>query len=162
MVLRALDAEIRRRLSGAMNFGPDTRIAREQRTVGQRRPIFAYFGVKRITPARIDHQVICGVHPLHIWPKFGLPAQVQRQMHAQARRLGHRVNQMAEGCLAREGEVVAFGKPWLRHMNGIQTGKLPRKFRGPQPRRIDKQARSQTGTINRYQINSALRNAGVC
>ena len=71
-------------------------------------------------------------------------------MHAQARRLGHRVNQMAEGGLAREGEVVAFGKPWLGHMNRIQAGKLPRKLRGVQPRRIDEQAGSQTGTINRY------------
>ena len=75
------------------DFGPHARIAWQQRTVGQLRPVLAHLGVKSVAAARVHLQVGGVVDPLHIGPEFGLTAQVQREVNAQAGGLGHRINQ---------------------------------------------------------------------
>jgi hypothetical protein len=155
MLGRPLDQEVRRGLLGPADLGPDAGIARRQRAVRQGRPVLAHLGVEGVAARRIDHQVVGRPDPLHIGPKFGLPAEVNGEVHAQAGRLGHRVDQPPEGRTARQREVAALGKESGGHMAGVQPLELPRQRRRVQTGGIDHRGGSQLRAVIRYKNHSA-------
>jgi len=76
-------------------------------------------------------------------------------LHAQAGRLGHRVDQPPEGRTARQREVAALGKERRWHMAGVQPLELPRQRRREQTGGIDHRGGSQLRAVIRYQNHSA-------
>ena len=115
---RPCDDEVARRLARAAELGPDAGIGRQQRRIGQRRPVRADGlgkgrGARRVDPVVLFAQ---GRHryPLHVGPEAHLPAQVERHVHTQPGFVGHRIDQPREGRLARAGEVVAARPARLR------------------------------------------------
>ena len=122
---RPRDDEVARRLARAAELGPDAGIGRQQRRIGQRRPVRADGLGKGCGARRVDLVVLFaqGRHryPLHVGPEAHLPAQVERHVHTQPGFVGHRVDQPREGRLARAGEVVAARPARLRQRHGRQA-----------------------------------------
>src|SRR5260221_3815692 len=83
VLARALDLEVRRRLARPGGLRPDAGVARQQRAVGQPRPVAPDRGIEALGALRID-RVVDALDPLDIGPEARLPGHVERDVHAKA------------------------------------------------------------------------------
>jgi hypothetical protein len=120
MLGRALDAEILRRPARPLELGPDPRIARLQRAIGQAGPIAPDGIVEALSPPRVD-AIIQILDPFHIRPEPRPTGEIEGEMNAQPRRLGHGIDQMAKGGAGPEDEVVPLGEMARGHQSGIEA-----------------------------------------
>ena len=81
-------------------------------------------------------------------------------MDTQARRLGHRVDQVRERSPAAEREVVALGEAGLGHPGRVQPCKARSQRGGGQPGGVHHRTGLQSGAVFSYQFNSTLRTLG--
>ena len=96
---------------GAVDLWADARAGGYQRAVAQSgRPVRAHLRRKRVATGRIHRQGIGPGNPLHIRAKLGLATETQCQVGAQSCGFGHRLDQAAERCLARQREIVTLGE----------------------------------------------------
>src|SRR5690606_2512118 len=84
--------EVGGRLAGTGDFRAYASVARLQGLVRQAGPILAYGLLEKRRAARVE-RVVGPLHPLHIRSEARLAAKVERQVHAQARGIGQRVDQ---------------------------------------------------------------------
>ena len=119
--LRSLDNEILSRGTLRHDLRADPGISWLQRPVLQRRPVFAYGRVEAVRAGRVDG-VVEGIDPLDIRPKPSLAAQIHRQVHAEAARHRHGIDQPRERRPPRQREVVTFGVMNRRHPIGRHAG----------------------------------------
>src|SRR5207237_9187519 len=95
MIPRPLDDEVLRRNRGWDDLRPNSRIARHQRPVRQRRPVAPDCRIEPLRSRRIDG-VIDLIDPLHIGPEPGLSRHVEREMNTKAAGLRHWIDQMGK------------------------------------------------------------------
>ena len=136
MGFRAVDPEIEETTVRTGQFGPDARIGRLQPARVQRRPPTSNALGKTNRPGGI-HGVILFLNPFDIRPETRLPRQVQGQMHAQAARFGHRVNQRVERVSAAVAEIDTPGQPLLGLLAVGKPAPVPRQPRRSEPSGID-------------------------
>ncbi len=135
----AVDAEIRRRLAGGLNLGPDARIVRLERTIGQIGVVAADSLVKDLAPLR-RHRIGFIVDPFMVGAEFAAPAQIDGEVDAQALGPGRRIDQSAEGRPPRHGKIAAPGEIARRDMLRLKTVYPASQGLRTQPRRIDHRA----------------------
>ena len=75
------------------DFGPDAGIARLQAAIRKARPVAADRTVEALGARRINI-VVDRLDPLDIGSEFRLPAEIERQMHAEAAGLGNGIDQV--------------------------------------------------------------------
>ena len=139
MVCGSLDEKICSRFRWRIDFGPDTRVSRLQRSIWQARPVLTHLAVKRRGSFGINREIIRILHPLDIWTELGLAGQVQGQVHPQTGRLGQWVNEMGKWGSAGQSEVISFGEICCGYMSGIEANEAARQRWCRQTRRIDQQ-----------------------
>ena len=83
------------------------------------------------------------MNPFDVRPEARPAGQIQRQVHPQARGLGHRVDQPREGRAAGECEVVALGVTGRWHTLARQLRQQRRNRGRPEARRVDDRAAHQ-------------------
>ena len=131
MLRRTLHQEIRGRLGGTADLGPDAGIARLQRAVLERRPIAADGGIEAVAAPWIDG-VVDAVDPFGVGAEARLTREVERQMHAQPRRLRHGIDEMLERRAARKGEIDAAAE--IGGRNGVLGNARDASAPAPAPR----------------------------
>src|SRR6516162_1655043 len=132
-VLRwALDQEILHRAAGTLQLGTDPGIARRQRAIGQTRPVAPDGIVEALAPGRID-AIVEALDPFHIRAETGAPGEIEREMDAEPRGLGHGIDEVAEGRARSEDEVVSLGEIARRHLLRIEALERARDGLGLQP-----------------------------
>ena len=131
MHARALHEEVCRGLVLAGDLGPDAGEVRLERAIGQSWPVAPDRCIEAFGALRI-HRVVDPVHPLDVRAEARAPAQVERHVHAQATRLGHRVDEPRERRTLRQRVVVAFGVELGRRQLGGVAVNAPREARRPQ------------------------------
>src|SRR5882672_10246023 len=102
---RPLDLEIRRRLAGSRGLRADAGIARRERTIRQSGPITPDGRIEPLGTSRIDI-VVNALDPFDVWPEARLSREIERNVHAEPARLGHRVDQPLEWVLPVQGVVI--------------------------------------------------------
>src|ERR1051325_5690313 len=98
VLVRSLDLEVGRGVLRAGGLGTDSRIARQERAVGQRRPVAPDGGVEALGAARVDRVVFLSadaVDPPPAGTEAAVPREVERHVHARAAGLGNRVDEPA-------------------------------------------------------------------
>ena len=135
---RPLDREILRRRALRHDLGPNAGIARLQRAVLQRRPVFAHGGVELVGAVRID-RVVDARDPFDIGPELRLAAEIDGDVHAEPARHRDGIDQAREGRAASQGEIVSFGVIRGRDAIGWHAIDFSRQRRRMQAGRIDHQ-----------------------
>src|SRR5215469_3630274 len=117
---RALDPEILHCAARTLKLGTDPGIARCQRAIGQARPVAPDGVVEALAPGRVD-AIVEALDPFHIRAEARAPGQIEGEMDAEPRGLGHGIDEMAEGRARPEDEVVALGEVAPRHLLRIEA-----------------------------------------
>src|SRR5207248_2927273 len=114
MILRPLDDEVLCRNRWWDDLRPNSRIARHQRAIRQRRPVAPDRRVEPLRSRRIDG-IIDLLDPLHIGPKPGLSRHVEREMDTKPAGPRHWIDQVRKWRPRAAAEVISFGKIGLRY-----------------------------------------------
>src|SRR5258706_14827428 len=105
MLARPLDLEVGCRILWSRGLRANACVAGCERAVRQARPIAPDRGIEALGTAWVD-VVVDAIDPLHIGAEARLPGKVERDVHAEAAGLGHRIDQPLEWILPAEGVVI--------------------------------------------------------
>ena len=89
----SVDQKVRGRLALAGELRPDAAIIRNDRIVGQRRPVGAHARIERLRAARIDRVALL-LDPLDIGSKAHAPGEIERHVRAEPALDRRRIDQM--------------------------------------------------------------------
>jgi hypothetical protein len=142
MALGPVDAEIRLRLAGAVQLGPDAGVVRRKRAVRQARPEVADVVVEARRAGRID-AVVRVIHEFEVRAEMRPPAEVALVVQAQRPDDRRRIDQVMERRLTVEHEVDALAVVELGDLIGGIAFDLGRRSLGPERGGDDEAAHGQ-------------------
>src|SRR5882672_4590083 len=144
MIRHALDAKVRLRLAGTMQFRADSGVVRHQRAIGEARPVATDCIVEQRRACDV-HRVVDALDPFDVGAEAHALAEIERRVDAEPRGVRHRIDEMLERRTRGNGEVVAAPEMHPRDaLRGITSDALE-QIDGAESRAVDDEARFDLG-----------------